>query len=138
MCRVLRNRFLHGPALRPCRDALRSQDLPLEIQGGCLVFIHPEQYPHVLRAAENQTLTHADIIFTESLEYLIGETLDGGRDGAWMRSRDQISVTENSSEQDIESSEGTEELVEGRIEIDRTFLRWRPVSEASNPKARSF
>ena len=33
--------FLEGAALRPCRDALNRAGYEVEIQGGCLVFVHP-------------------------------------------------------------------------------------------------
>lgn len=135
MTQVTRQQFLEGAALRPCRDALASGGHPVEVPGGCLVFVRPDQYDDVLRrlrAVDPTTLSRADIIFSESLEYLVAETLfealSLGSGGAWMKSRDQLSINEDAPETSVE----------GVIEIDRTFLRWRPVSAASNSKALTY
>eukprot|EP00913_Durusdinium_trenchii_P024918 g23389.t1 len=131
--------FLEGAALRPCRDALSRAGYEVEIQGGCLVFVHPHQYEDVLRALQTFTLTRADIVFAASFEYLVEQTLslavDVGCQGSWMKSRDQLPMEiETDGEQKEESVE-----VDGVLEIDRTFYRWRPATAAaSNPKPLTF
>lgn len=131
--------FLEGAALRPCRDALSRAGYEVEIQGGCLVFVHPHQYEDVLMALQTFTLTRADIVFAASFEYLVEQTLslavDVGCQGSWMKSRDQLPMEiETDGEQKEESVE-----VDGVLEIDRTFYRWRPATAAaSNPKPLTF
>lgn len=149
MSKDTRRHFIEGAALRPCRDALFVQGHEVEIQGGCLVFVHPWQYEDVLRAVGNMPLTHADIIFAASFEYLVEQTLnlalDLGCRGSWMKSRDQLQMDEadqddgdqyaGSDDKKESVEEKSDELLDGIIEIDRTFLRWRPVSVAdSNPQ----
>ena len=100
--------FLEGAALRPCRDALSRAGYEVEIQGGCLVFVHPHQYEDVLMALQTFTLTRADIVFAASFEYLVEQTLslavDVGCQGSWMKSRDQLPMEiETDGEQKEES-----------------------------------
>lgn len=153
MSKDTRQHFIEGAALRPCRDGLLAQGYEVEIQGGCLVFVHPWQYEDVLRAVANIPLTRADIIFAASFEYLVEQTLnlalEFGCRGSWMKSRDQLQMDESdrddgehyvgSDDKKESVEEKSDELLDGIIEIDRTFLRWRPVSEvASNPKPLTF
>lgn len=149
MTQVTRQQFLEGAELRRCRDALASGGHPVEVPGGCLVFVHPHQYDDVLRAVDFTTLSRADIIFSASLEYLVEETLKKalslGSRGAWMKSRDQLPINEDAPEafeMEHRIAEGMEDSaetsVEGVIEIHHTFLRWRRVSAASNSKALTY
>ena len=136
-----RQQLLHGPALRPCRDALTHQHFPVEIQGGSLVFVHPYQYEDVLRRVKDKELIRADIIFSESFEDYVAESLDRARSaGAWMKSRDRLPEEKSEAsghKGDSRETSSIEELLDGIIEVDRTFLTWRPVSAGSNKKAKS-
>ena len=69
------------------------------------------------------------------MEQTLGLAGDVGCQGSWMKSRDQLPMEiETDGEQKEESVE-----VDGVLEIDRTFYRWRPATAAaSNPKPLTF
>ena len=140
MSSAMRERFLEGPALRPARDVLAAEGYPVEIQGGCLVFVRAHQYEDVMKAVEDEPLRYGDILYNRDLDYLVGEILDLSRDqsGAWISLREVLPIGEAGHTSASSTSNDTGAVIDGVIEIDRTFLRWRPVVDSSNQKARSY
>merc|ERR1711879_801664 len=59
--------------------------------GGGMVFVHPWQYRLAMRAKAPEITSFA-IIFSESFEYLIEESLQAVGKGAWTKSRFSLEI----------------------------------------------
>jgi len=101
--KLLRHAFLQGPSLRPCRDALEAAGHPCKLVSGALIFVRPMQYRHALKALSNIELHPNHIVFTNSLEYLVEETLDSCKAccNAGCRSLDLRTASEVATASDV-------------------------------------
>ncbi|OLQ13014.1 hypothetical protein AK812_SmicGene3012 [Symbiodinium microadriaticum] len=154
-----------GPALQPCRRALEAEGFPWKLSSGAFMFVSPCQHVDAMTSLADEQLHPDNIIFAESLEYLIDEVL--GQHGTWMKVRSTIGMDDidpgNTSEVDSgcqaeAESQGSDAdrrrdafLVDYRGEwdpcsiVNRTFLCLAPVrsslmvtastTDAHNPDA---
>ncbi|CAE7772559.1 unnamed protein product [Symbiodinium sp. CCMP2592] len=79
-----------GPALQPCRRALEAEGLPWKLSSGAFMFVSPFQHVDAMTTLADEQLHPDNIIFAESLEYLIDEVL--GQHGTWMKDRSTIGM----------------------------------------------
>ena len=79
-----------GPALQPCRRALEAEGFPWKLSSGAFMFVSPCQHVDAMTALADEQLHPDNIIFAESLEYLIDEVL--GQHGTWMKDRSAIGM----------------------------------------------
>jgi len=89
MPKALRSELIGGASLRSCRDALENAGYPCKLLSGTFVFVHPWQYRAAVAALKCHELRPYHIVFTESLGYLVEETLARFK-GSWMTSSDLI------------------------------------------------
>lgn len=71
----LREELSGGASLRACRNALEAAGHPWKLLPGALVFVHPRQYRAVVSALSFDEIRPYHVIFSESLRYLLEETL---------------------------------------------------------------
>merc|ERR1712110_734996 len=72
----LREKLLHGPQLRPVRDAADSAGQSYVLPGRALLFVKPDQHSMVRRALIGKRLVPWDVIITQSFVYLLREVLE--------------------------------------------------------------
>ena len=73
--RLLRTAFCEGQSMQPYRAALEEAGYDWKHSSGALVFVHPSQYGKVMTALHEVSLRPDHVIVTESLEYLVQETM---------------------------------------------------------------
>jgi hypothetical protein len=114
MSKELRAELSDGASLRSCRDALEAAGHPWKLLSGTLVFVHPWQYRAVISALSCDELRPHQVVFAESLAYLLEETLARYK-GSWLTacapvkesiaSASQVgTASEAGSIQDVQSS----------------------------------
>lgn len=83
MSKALRAELSDGSSLRSCREALDAAGHPWKLISGTLVFVHPWQYRAVISALACDELRPHQVVFAESLAYLLEETLARYK-GSWL------------------------------------------------------
>jgi len=83
MPKALREELSKGASLRACRSALEVAGFSWKVLSGAFVFVHPWQYRAVVASLSFNELRPYNVIFSESLGYLIEETLSRYK-GSWM------------------------------------------------------
>jgi hypothetical protein len=81
--KALREELSTGASLRACRDALEAAGYPWKLLSGTLVFVHPWQYRAAVSSLSFHELRPYNIIFSESIGYLLEEALARCK-GSWM------------------------------------------------------
>jgi hypothetical protein len=104
MPKSLRTELSDGASLRSCREALDAAGHPWKLLSGTLVFVHPWQYRAVISALSCGELRPHHVIFSESLAYLLEETLARYK-GSWLTACAPVKESLSSASQVGMSSE---------------------------------
>jgi hypothetical protein len=121
-----------GLPLKKCRDALEDNGFPWQLPTGTLVFVETFQYHAVRHALKGIVLRSSDVIVTESLEYLVAESLEGCGQGCYAKSRMQLQcVTDDHSSAAASTEQHPKHTMYGTWDVKRTFI-WA-VSMHSTP-----
>mmetsp|Transcript_81232 Transcript_81232/g.196923 ORF Transcript_81232/g.196923 Transcript_81232/m.196923 type:complete len:504 (-) Transcript_81232:69-1580(-) len=144
--------LLHGPQLRPCRDAMAMEGLSVELPEGTLIFVRPAVYRATLRAFSSHELHPFHVIIAEDLEYLVDEVLASFPRKHRPRSRDRhehhfeagsrLEDDDGADEEYVpypeeEFDEDVAALVSTELCICRTFLHLAPHLRASHTVTQS-
>ena len=112
-----------GAPLKKYRDAFEDNGFPWQLPTGALVFVETFQYHAVTRALNGKVLRSSDVIVTESLEYLVAESLEGCGHGCYAKSRMQLQcVTDDPSSAAASAEQHSEHTMYGNLEVKRTFI----------------
>jgi len=76
-----------GPALRACRLALVNEGYNWKLLTGTFVFVYPWQYRAAMQSVNGMVLKGGDMIVTQSMEYLVEESIASIKKGAWAKAR---------------------------------------------------
>ena len=79
-----------GRMLRFCSEALEAHGHSWRLLSGAAVFVHPPQYPAVMRALVGRELLPSHVVVAGYLEHVLEETLVGIGKGCWARARDGL------------------------------------------------
>jgi len=127
--KTLRDALAHGLALKHCREELEEAGCDFSLPCRNMVFVHPAQYHDARRAPLPWTgakLRCFYIIVSESLEYLVEETLSGIGKGVWGKTREMLPLrtsTEAATVDDDELPNESESDGDSTPRIlERTFL----------------
>jgi hypothetical protein len=130
--KLLRQALCEGAPLQPARQALESEGHCFKDVRGACIFVHPWQYRSAIQALGNVELQPDHIIFSESFEYLVEETLapfmepfmERGRTPCksrfQLRMADNVSIAASSGESPLLPSRGND--TDGEDESE--FLDW--------------
>merc|ERR1711904_614818 len=112
-----------GLPLKKYRDALEDKGLPWQLPTGALIFVETFQYHAVRRSLNGKHLRSSDVIVTESLEYLVAESLEGCGQGCYAKSRTQLQcVTDDHSSAAASTEQHPKHTMYGIWEVKRTFI----------------
>merc|ERR1711904_58237 len=115
-----------GLPLKKYRDALEDKGLPWQLPTGALIFVETFQYHAVRRSLNGKHLRSSDVIVSESLEYLVAESLEGCGQGCYAKSRMQLD-TDNHSSAVSNTEHHPQHTMYGVLEVKRTFICAVPV-----------
>jgi len=93
LSREVRAELAEGASLQICREELNAAGKDWKLDNGVFVFVHPAQYDNAMVALREKRLFPDQVVFAESLEYLVAEALDRCR--TWMRSQEGLSLPAN-------------------------------------------
>jgi len=133
------NATTHGKSLARCRAALEAEGYDWKQISGSLIFVHAHQFRGVMHALCGKTIRRGHVVISESIEYLLEESLQAVRGrGAWVKSRRSLDTslelsacaTEDSESQHFQSDTDAENAyVDSRafeLVAKRTFLCYVP------------
>jgi len=125
--------LLSDPRLAPCRDALRTAGIAIELLEGALLFIAPEHHAAVKHALNNEQIRNFHIIISEDFFELLFKILSSQP----FRQRPKLKKGEhgsrllccaplphNAQKWDVEEASDEEETWE--LTVKRTFLCYAP------------
>ncbi|CAE8716552.1 unnamed protein product [Polarella glacialis] len=111
-----------GLPLKACRMGLEAEGHNFELTNGTMVFTHARQYLAAMTAQLPQTKKIC-VIFSESLEYLVEESIQHIGMGAWVKSRRRLDNAEAVAQDEPETRESHKEF---HLVVTRTFLHYQP------------
>lgn len=125
--RRLLEAFCTGRSLRSCREALEAAGHRWKLSSGAMVFVHPWQYRLAERALQGHELHPDNIVFAQSIEYLVEECLsvavgEVGR-RTWVKSREPLDLPEYSEVATVgDFAEDADSTLADSFVTQRTFL----------------
>jgi len=123
----LHKQLAQSPSLQACREALRIEGFDWKLSSGPSLFVHPWQYVSVVQALPQHGFGNCDVVVTESLEYLLEESLSNAGNGVWAKTRETVALT-GAASSSCQGSTGTGRVVEA---VQRAAHEWFETLEAS-------